>query len=34
MRKTDASRLNVVLRDKDHTQLMVSRNFVKKVKNL
>ena len=23
-----------LLRDKDHTQLMVSRNFVKKVKNL
>lgn len=34
IRKTDASRLNVLLRDKDHTQLMVSRNFVKKVKNL
>lgn len=34
IRKSDASRLNVVLRDKDHTQLLVSRNFVKKVRNL
>lgn len=34
IRKTDMSRLNVVLRDKDHTQLLVSRNFVKKVRSL
>ena len=34
IRKTDMSRLSVVLRDKDRTQLLVSRNFVKKVRNL
>ena len=34
IRKTDMSRLNVVLRDKDRTQLLVSRNFVKKVRSL
>lgn len=34
IRKSDSSRLNVLLRDKECTQLMVSRNFVKKVKNL
>ena len=34
IRKTDMSRLNVVLRDKDHSQLLVSRNFVKKVRSL
>ena len=34
IRKTDMSRLSVVLRDKDHTQLLVSRNFVKKVRSL
>ena len=28
------SRLNVVLRDKEHTQILVSRNFVKTVRNL
>ena len=34
IRKTDMSRLNVVLRDKDRTQILVSRNFVKSVRNL
>lgn len=34
IRKTDMSRLNVVLRDKDKTTLLVSRNFVKKVRSL
>ena len=34
IRKTDMSRLNVVLRDKERTQLLVSRNFVKKVRSL
>lgn len=34
IRKTDMSRLNVVLRDKDRTQILVSRNFVKTVRNL
>ena len=34
IRKTDSSRLNVILRDKDHTQILVSRNFVKTVRNL
>ena len=34
IRKTDMSRLCVVLRDKDRTQLLVSRNFVKKVRSL
>ena len=34
IRKTDSSRLNVILRDKDHTQILVSRNFVKSVRNL
>lgn len=34
IRKTDMSRLSVVLRDKDRTQLLVSRNFVKKVRSL
>lgn len=34
IRKSDASRLNVILQDKDATQLLVSRNFVKKVKSL
>ncbi len=34
IRKSDMSRLNVVLRDKDHTQLLVSRNFVKRVRSL
>ena len=34
IRKTDMSRLNVVLRDKDLTQILVSRNFVKSVRNL
>ena len=34
IRKTDLSRLSVVLRDKDRTQLLVSRNFVKKVRSL
>ncbi|WP_407444490.1 LytR/AlgR family response regulator transcription factor [Fibrobacter sp.] len=34
IRKSDAGRLNVVLRDKMHTQLLVSRNFVKKVRSL
>ena len=34
IRKSDMSRLNVVLRDKEHTQILVSRNFVKTVRNL
>jgi len=34
IRKSDMSRLNVVLRDKDRTCLLVSRNFVKKVRSL
>lgn len=34
IRKSDASRLKVILRDKENTQLLVSRNFVKKVKSL
>lgn len=34
IRKSDMSRLSVVLRDKSHTQLVVSRNFVKKVRSL
>lgn len=34
IRKSDAGRLNVILRDKAHTQLLVSRNFVKKVRSL
>lgn len=34
IRKSDLSRLSVVLRDKNHTQLVVSRNFVKKVRSL
>lgn len=34
IRKSDMSRLNVILRDKDHTQILVSRNFVKSVRNL
>lgn len=34
IRKSDMSRLSVVLRDKNHTQLVVSRNFVKKVRSL
>lgn len=34
IRKSDMSRLNVVLRDKDHTKLLVSRNFVKRVRSL
>jgi len=34
IRKTDMSRLNVVLRDKDRTQILVSRNFVKSIRNL
>ena len=34
IRKTDMSRLNVVLRDKERTQILVSRNFVKCVRNL
>lgn len=34
IRKSDMSRLNVVLRDKDRTQILVSRNFVKSVRNL
>lgn len=34
IRKSDASRLTVVLRDKNKTQLLVSRNFVKKVRSL
>lgn len=34
IRKSDMSRLNVVLRDKDRTRILVSRNFVKSVRNL
>ena len=34
IRKTDAGRLCVVLRDKNRTQVTVSRNFVKTVKSL
>lgn len=34
IRKSDFGRLNVTLNDKDHTQILVSRNFVKKVRNL
>ncbi|MCF0215021.1 MAG: response regulator transcription factor [Fibrobacteraceae bacterium] len=34
IRKSDASRLCVILNDKEKTQLLVSRNFVKKVRNL
>lgn len=34
VRKGDAGRLNVTLNDKNHTQTIVSRNFVKKVRNL
>lgn len=34
IRKTDMSRLNVVLRDKDRTQILVSRNFVKSIRSL
>ena len=34
IRKSDMSRLNVVLRDKNRTCLLVSRNFVKKVRSL
>jgi two-component system LytT family response regulator len=34
IRKSDMSRLVVVLRDKSRTQLLVSRNFVKTVRNL
>lgn len=34
IRKSDMSRLNVVLRDKNRTQLLVSRNFVKQVRSL
>lgn len=34
IRKSDVGRLNVILRDKNRTQLLVSRNFVKKVRNL
>ena len=34
IRKTETGRLNVVLRDKEHTHLLVSRNFVKKVRSL
>lgn len=34
IRKSDVSRLNVVLRDKDRTQILVSRNFVKTVRSL
>lgn len=34
IRKTDVGRLNVVLKDKNRTSLLVSRNFVKKVRNL
>ena len=34
IRKSDMSRLNVVLRDKDRTQILVSRNFVKSVRSL
>lgn len=34
IRKSDMSRLMVVLRDKNRTQLLVSRNFVKTVRSL
>ena len=34
IRKSDMGRLVVLLRDKDHTQILVSRNFVKSVRNL
>ena len=34
IRKSDMSRLVVQLRDKDRTQILVSRNFVKSVRNL
>ena len=34
IRKSDMSRLNVVLRDKERTQILVSRNFVKSIRNL
>ena len=34
IRKSDISRLVVVLRDKNRTQLLVSRNFVKTVRSL
>ena len=34
IRKSDMGRLNVVLRDRDRSQLLVSRNFVKKVRSL
>lgn len=34
IRKSDMSRLAVVLKDKDKTSLVVSRNFVKKVREL
>ena len=34
IRKTDSGRLSVVLRDKNRTQITVSRNFVKTVKSL
>ena len=34
IRKSDMSRLNVILRDKDRTQLLVSRNFVRRVRSL
>ena len=34
IRKTDSGRLCIVLRDKNRTQITVSRNFVKTVKSL
>ncbi|MBR2073878.1 MAG: LytTR family transcriptional regulator DNA-binding domain-containing protein, partial [Fibrobacter sp.] len=34
IRKSDMSRLNVILRDKERTQLLVSRNFVRRVRSL
>jgi two-component system LytT family response regulator len=34
IRKNDAGRLCIVLRDKNRTQITVSRNFVKTVKSL
>ena len=34
IRKSDMGRLVVLLRDKDRTQILVSRNFVKSVRNL
>lgn len=34
IRKANLSRLNVILRDKNKTQLLVGRNFVKKVRSL